>query len=203
MNKSCTNCNNENLIISQRESKVMPKSKYAACTKCGKVMMLMNDILIPTPTDESPRTKLLIQDAADCFTELMSLGGAASLDGQTTPVNMQPTQALESAKASLLAAATTADDEEYEVEYDEYYEDEYDLDDEEIEDYEDMQRNMLIENTAPEYKDYLLVHPSGEKQLYRNTSKDFMINIINDIGSHIMLYELKAVELKTQITYSF
>lgn len=217
--KKCSNCQNDRLMVSQKESKVIQGAKYVACPNCGNIMLLINDIIVPTPTDNSPQTKLLIQDAADCFDSLAMLG-AASLDGQTTPVDIQPTQALENANKYVENAINAAleDEEEYhEEEYDdlesEHYEDDYkdDYEDDECtcseyvcDNYiEEMKEEIMNDPFRPEGNDYLLILPSGEKQMFRNTSKEFMVNIINDIGSHIMLYELKPIELKKEVKYSF
>ena len=141
---TCVNCKNEDLIISTRESRVMPNTKYAACCQCGKVMLLINNMLLPTPTDDTPQTKLLIQDAADCFDNLSSLGMAASLDGLTTPINIQPTQSIDSLRKDLSSMLSHIDeeDEKYEEYEDEDYydedEDEYYDEDEDCRDYEDI-----------------------------------------------------------------
>lgn len=52
-------------------------------------------------------------------------------------------------------------------------------------------------------KTYLLVMPDGTKKTFENCSKEFILNIINDIGTHVKLYEMKEVKLKERITYDF
>lgn len=205
--KKCLNCNSESLKISERESSLIPSAKYAVCHHCGNAMFVINDQLIATPTNNNPRTKLLIQDAADCF----NMNGAASLDGKTTPVDIQPAQTIDSIKSYIEEQLNKAnydfDDE------DEYYdeEDDYDYydDKEEIDSEEEF---VTVANTEPvietnEFKPnpnyMILLHNSREKHLYMNTSPDFVINIINDIKEPFSLFELKHIELKTEVKYSF
>lgn len=53
-------------------------------------------------------------------------------------------------------------------------------------------------------KNYVLfVEETGEKKFFYNCSKEFILNIINDIGTHVKLYEMKEVKLKEKVTYSF
>lgn len=233
--KKCSNCGNEKLMVSVKESKLIKGAKYAACTDCGNMMILINNLLLPTPTEDSPRTKLLIQDASDCFDSLMSLGGVASLDGKTTPIEIQPIQTLEHAKKYIEDQLDLHENIEKE-DYNEYIDEQLECDENCDEcadgcpDF-DEKKAEAIANDEPVYREsktvsaaidmadfpveeiqvtevkasgnYLLLLPNGEKQLYMNTSKDFIINIINDIGSHFSLFELKYVDLKSEVKYSF
>lgn len=123
--KKCLNCNSESLTVSNKESSLIPSAKYVSCMHCGNVMFDINDQLIATPTNDNARTKLLIQDAADCF----GMEGIASLDGKTTPVEMQPKQTIDSIKEYIERQLLDkeertcncdfdCDDEEYDEEYD-------------------------------------------------------------------------------------
>lgn len=239
--KQCVNCGSENLMTSNKESSFIPGAKYAVCKSCGNVMFLLNDTLIATPTNDTPRTKLLIQDATDCFDET-GRGIAASLDGKTMPVDIQPIQTIESIQeyiAQQLLAINNEDDDEFEEdeddyeeeeEYEEYIEEEFDCDKdcdaciEGCPDFEDRKTEALL-NGTPIYEEtktvkaavdmqdpietiqvtevkrhnYLILLSSGEKQLYMNTSKDFMLNIINDIGMKdrsFRLFELNEINVK-------
>lgn len=234
--KKCSNCGNEKLMVSVKESKLIRGAKYAACTDCGNMMILINGLLLPTPTEDSPRTKLLIQDASDCFDSLMSLGGVASLDGKTTPIEIQPIQTLEHAQKyiedQLYLHMTHVEEEDYE----EYIDDQFSCDEEcdrcseGCPDF-DEKKAEAIANGQPVYQEsktmsaavdmsgfpveeinvtevkpsgnYLLLLPNGEKQLYMNTSKGFIINIINDIDTDFSLFELKLVDIKSEVKYSF
>lgn len=201
--KKCLNCNNENLMLSEKESNLIPNAKYATCSSCGNVMFLINDILIATPTNDNARTKLLIQDAANCF----NMPGIASLDGKTTPVEVQPKQTIESIQEYI--QQQLEDHEEYDD--DDYY----DYEDEEYDDYIEVEMSEedekeLQETIEKAEKGYepdpnymILLLNSGEKHLYMNTSPEFMVNIINDIKEPFSLFELKHIELKTEVKYSF
>lgn len=222
--KKCLNCNSESLMISEKESSLIPSAKYAVCHHCGNTMFVINEQLIATPTNDNPRTKLLIQDAADCF----GMEGAASLDGRTMPVDIQPSQTIESIKSYIEEQLTKDnyefEDDEYDYEEEDYYEDDIDEEDEEsIPTLEitgvdsdalksvaltkptiepiipEAQTNTFVAN--PNYM--ILLHNSGEKHLYMNTSPDFILNIINDIKEPFSLFELQHVPLKTEVKYSF
>ena len=39
--------------------------------------------------------------------------------------------------------------------------------------------------------------------MFRNCSKQFLLNIINTIGTHVEVFELKEIELKQEVRYSF
>lgn len=203
--KNCLNCNSENLMVSEKESNLIPSAKYVTCRSCGNVMFRIQDTLIATPTDDNSRTKLLIQDAANCF----GMEGAASLDGKTIPVEIQPVQTIESIKAYIEDQLQKENydfdeddcDEEYEEEeYDEYIEKE--MTEEEREDLQ-----AIIEEAEKGYEPdpnfMILLHNSGEKHMYMNTSPEFMLNIINDIKEPFSLFELKHIPLKTEVKYSF
>lgn len=200
--KQCLNCNSENLMISEKESNLIPTAKYATCRSCGNVMFVINDALISTPTNDSARTKLLVQDAADCFN---MNNVVASLDGRSVPVEIQPIQAIESIKEYVeQQLQKTFEEEEYEESIDdEMFEQEYDdelmLSDEEAKAIQDQLNGKF--KPHPNYM--ILLHNSGEKHLYMNTSQDFMLNIINDIKEPFSLFELNHIKLKTEVKYSF
>lgn len=54
-----------------------------------------------------------------------------------------------------------------------------------------------------ENNNYLVILPSGEKRMFRNCSKEFLLNIINTIGTQVEVFELKEIELKQEVKYSF
>lgn len=203
--KKCNNCGNiTKLIVSTRQSAIIKDAHYVSCLDCGNVMLMVNNKIIPTPTSNTPQTKLLIQDAANCFDALM-VNGVASLDGKTTPTDIQPSQVLQELQ-------------DY-VDYYIYHGDEEDLDECDCcneccscvcdqdsactcQELAICEEEKITVNTTVN-KDYLLISSSGEKQVYQNCSKDFMINIINDIGTDFSLFELKPVELKSKVKYTF
>lgn len=212
--KKCNNCGNENLMVSKKESGVIKGANYVACTECGNIMLLINDTLLPTPNDNSPQTKLLIQDAADCFDSLMVMG-AASLDGKTTPVDIQPSQTLDGLQDyvnSQLNEALNDEVEEDEEEYEDICDCEIcncNLEEEPLfeKDVYEGDRDLSVAIAQDVYNqegdDYLVILPSGEKQVYMDTSKDFIVNIVNNIGSHVRLFKISEVELKKEVRYNF
>lgn len=198
--KICNSCGNKNLIVSTKKSDIIKGANYVACLDCGNIMLILNDEMLPTPTSNTPQTKLLIQDAANCFDSLM-VGGAASLNGKTTPTDIQPSQALEGIQDYI----------NHYLCLEEYFEED---DPDECEGCDDCcscvcdidTECTCQENSNYSYikdDDYLLILPSGEKQIYRNCSKDFMMNIINDIGSNVKLFNIKEIELKSEVKYTF
>lgn len=212
--KKCNNCGNENLMVSKKESGVIKGANYVACTECGNIMLFINDTLLPTPNDNSPQTKLLIQDAADCFDSLMVMG-AASLDGKTTPVDIQPSQTLDGLQDyvnSQLNEALNDEVEEDEEEYEDICDCEIcncNLEEEPLfeKDVYEGDRDLSVAIAQDVYNqegdDYLVILPSGEKQVYMDTSKDFIVNIVNNIGSHVRLFKISEVELKKEVRYNF
>lgn len=203
--KKCLNCNSENLMISNKESNLIPSAKYATCRHCGNVMFDINDKLIATPTNDNARTKLLIQDAADCF----GMEGVASLDGKTTPVEIQPSQTLESIK-SYIEEQLQEDNYDFEEDdYDDYEEEEYEeyiekeMLEESGEELTEKEMDQILDNTYKPNPNFMILLENGEKHLYMNTSPEFILNIVNDIKEPFSLFELKHIPLKTEVKYSF
>ena len=141
------------------------------------------------------------------------LNGAQAMIMQSQEDTDKLIKAFENAINAALENEEECHEEEYDDLESEHYEDDYkdDYEDDECtcsecvcDNYiEEMKEEIMNDPFRPEGNDYLLILPSGEKQMFRNTSKEFMVNIINDIGSHIMLYELKPIELKKEVKYSF
>ena len=88
--KKCNLCNSENLMKSSKESRLVPGANYVACKSCGNVMMLSNDVLIPTPQQNNAMVKTMIEDAANAFSENGLLMGV-SLTGRNFENDVQPT----------------------------------------------------------------------------------------------------------------
>lgn len=73
--KCCSKCKGEN-FVKVANSTVIPTLKFYLCG-CGNVMMEDSDmkgILLPTPEDNGPFTKLMMEDASKAFGIPMSLG---------------------------------------------------------------------------------------------------------------------------------
>ena len=71
---------------------------------------------------------------------------------------------------------------------------------------EEVDKNLSLETASmlrTNGSNYLVILPSGEKHVYRNCSKEFILSIINSIGSHVQLFELNEIELKSEVKYSF
>lgn len=213
--RKCNLCNSENLMESLRESRLIPGAKYVACKSCGNVMILSNGVLIPTPQTNDKMTQNIIEDAAIAFSENAPLA-AVSLTGERFENEVQP-----STVKNLVQEYVNKHMESMEEKLEEYLcdcdcdcdEDFINFDDEE-ENYEylgtvpesNVDKNISLEAASmlkTDNNDYLVILPSGEKQVYRNCSKQFLLDIINSVGSHVEVFELKEIELKQEVRYSF
>lgn len=212
----CNLCNSENLMESSKESRLIPGAKYVACKSCGNVMILTNGVLIPTPQTRDKMTQNIIEDAAIAFSENASLM-AVSLTGETLENEMQPSTVKNLVQEYVNKHMDSMEEklEEYLCDCDDYDcdKDFIDFDDEE-ENYEylgiipesDVNKKLSLETASTlkaEGKDYLVIHPSGTKHVYKNCSKQFLLDIINSIGSKVEVFELKEIELKQEVRYSF
>lgn len=212
----CNLCNSENLMESSKESRLIPGAKYVACKSCGNVMILTNGVLIPTPQTRDKMTQNIIEDAAIAFSENATLM-AVSLTGETLENEMQPSTVKNLVQEYVNKHMDSMEEklEEYLCDCDDYDcdKDFIDFDDEE-ENYEylgiipesDVNKKLSLETASTlkaEGKDYLVIHPSGTKHVYKNCSKQFLLDIINSIGSKVEVFELKEIELKQEVKYSF
>ena len=212
----CNLCNSENLMESSKESRLIPGAKYVACKSCGNVMILTNGVLIPTPQTRDKMTQNIIEDAAIAFSENATLM-AVSLTGETLENEMQPSTVKNLVQEYVNKHMDSMEEklEEYLCDCDDYDcdKDFIDFDDEE-KSYEylgiipesDVNKNISLETASTlkaEGKDYLVIHPSGTKHVYKNCSKQFLLDIINSIGSKVEVFELKEIELKQEVKYSF
>lgn len=242
--KKCNLCNSENLMKSSKESRLVPGANYVACKSCGNVMMLSNDVLIPTPQQNNAMVKTMIEDAANAFSENGLLMGV-SLTGRNFENDVQPTtvqnlvqdyvnnyiDSMEELKEDMYCC----DDCDFEDDSYDCYDDcddcdccdcddfiDFDDEDEE-ENYEylkkipitNLDKEMSITNLDKEIslktastlnkegKDYLLIKPSGEKIVFKNCSKEFLLNIINDMKVQVEVFELNEIKLKQEVKYSF
>ena len=70
-----------------------------------------------------------------------------------------------------------------------------------------VQNSVTVEkvtaNNKKELNDYLVLLPNGEKMMYRNCEKQFLLSIINSMGPNIELYQLNKIELVAETTYTF
>ena len=194
----CSVCGNENLMMAG-ESKLIENARYGICS-CGKVMIVQGDTAIPTPTDNNEMTKALIQDAAEALNTPSALR-AVSLNRTDIQVEMQPTQVKQNIAnyISNYLRSQEEDELDYEME-DDYCEDcgcyicECDNDcDCELCHCEEEVESEFIPN-----KNYLLITPGGERNMYENISPEFLEDIINNIVGEFKLFELKEVELKKE-----
>lgn len=80
----CLKC--ESVIIKKGESTMVKGLTYCLCQSCGNVMLLQNGKLTNTPEDNSPATKLMIEDAAKALNLPTPI---VSLDGKTPSLEMQ------------------------------------------------------------------------------------------------------------------
>lgn len=80
----CLKC--ESVIIKKGESTMVKGLTYCLCQSCGNVMLLQNGKLINTPEDDSPATKLMVEDAAKALNLPTPI---VSLDGKTPSLEMQ------------------------------------------------------------------------------------------------------------------
>lgn len=202
--KQCNLCNSENLMTSRKESNLVPGAKYVHCKSCGNVMLLTNDILIPTPNSDTDMTKAMIEDAANAFSE-QGLA-SSSLYGLNREPHMQPSNMVTALNEYVNTMIGQTEEIEDEEEFDMDMEEENCDCSEPCEICEcDNTRVLVNHNTILEetYKDYLLVNKAGEKQLYKGCDKEFILNVINSIGSEVKLYEIKEIKLKQEVKYNF
>lgn len=201
--KKCNLCNSEKLMESAKESQLIPGAKYVACNSCGNMMVLVNDTLIPTPTNHSAMTKVMIEDAANSFDQ--KLLGVSLTGGRVMEADMQPSK-VQNLIAEYVNNALDAIEDDIEEEFDMDIEEECDCD-EPCEICECNNTRVIVNHKNVEsdnmYKDYLLVNKAGEKQLYKGCDKEFMLDIINSIGSEVKLYEVKEIKLKQEVKYNF
>jgi hypothetical protein len=213
---------------SSKESRLVPGANYVACKSCGNVMMLSNDVLIPTPQQNNAMVKTMIEDAANVFSENGLLMGV-SLTGRNFENDVQPT----TVQNLVQDYVNNYIDSMEELKEDTYCcddcdncdcDDFIDFDDEdEEENYEylkkipitNLDKEMSITNLDKEIslktastlnkegKDYLLIKPSGEKIVFKNCSKEFLLNIINDMKVQVEVFELNEIKLKQEVKYSF
>lgn len=80
----CLKC--ESVIVKKGESTMVKGLTYCLCQSCGNVMLLQNGKLTNTPEDNSPATKLMIEDAAKALNLPTPI---VSLDGKTPSLEMQ------------------------------------------------------------------------------------------------------------------
>ena len=189
MEFKCALCNSTNLLKAEKESALIKNAHYTNCMDCGNVMILLNDTLIPTPTEDK--------------------------DMET---HMQPTTVKENMKNYVNMHMHTYDEldeindftdlEECECEEEIIPFDDFDGDYGYLEQVreEEVDKELSLKVASElrtEGHNYLLILPNGDKQVYRNCSKEFILSIINSIGSHVQLFELNEIELKTQVKYNF
>ena len=80
----CLKC--ESIITKKGESTMVKGLTYCLCQSCGNVMLLQNGKLTNTPEDNSPATKLMIEDAAKALNLPTPI---VSLDGKIPSLEMQ------------------------------------------------------------------------------------------------------------------
>ena len=80
----CLKC--ESVILKKGESTMVKGLTYCLCSRCGNVMLLQNGKLTNTPEDDSPATKLMVEDAAKALNLPTSI---VSLDGKIPSLEMQ------------------------------------------------------------------------------------------------------------------
>ena len=76
----------ESVIIKKGESTMVKGLTYCLCSRCGNVMLLQNGKLTNTPEDDSPATKLMVEDAAKALNLPTSI---VSLDGKIPSLEVQ------------------------------------------------------------------------------------------------------------------
>lgn len=228
--KVCNNCGNKNLMVSKKESSIIKGAKYVACTGengCGNIMLLINGILAPTPTDNNG---VLMLDATECFHSLVNIDSIESLEKEAAladihTIEQAQTYIEKQIELQLKKGILISEDElinSCDENCDECFEGCSDFEKRKAEAIANDQPVYLETKTVSASIDsmepteeiqisevkpvgnYLLLLSNGEKQVYMGTSKDFMINIINNIGSQdFALFELKHIELKQEVKYSF
>lgn len=220
--KKCNLCNSENLLTSKGKSQLLKDAYYVSCMDCGNVMILTNDTLIPTPTDDTKMTKAMIEDAARAFSlnqEMLLQAASLTADNNMEP-HIQPTTVkdamqayvnmhLHNAQEESLCECDECDcenDEEEYIDFDDFDESEENYEYLEVVPAEEVDKNLSLETASmlrTNGSNYLVILPSGEKHVYKNCSKEFILSIINSIGSHVQLFELNEIELKSEVKYSF
>ena len=80
----CLKC--ESIVTKKGESTMGKGLTYCLCQSCGNVMLLQNGKLTNTPEDNSPATKLMIEDAAKALNLPTPI---VSLDGKIPSLEMQ------------------------------------------------------------------------------------------------------------------
>ncbi len=218
----CNLCNSENLMESLKESRLIPGVKYVTCKSCGNVMILSNGVLIPTPQTNDKMTQAMIEDAAIAFSENGKLM-AASLTGKNYENEIQPTTVQDlmqdyvnnfiNSMNELEEDICDFDDCNYEdcdcedyIDFDDFDESEENYDYLETVHEAEVDKELSLETASTlrtDNNNYLVILPSGEKRMFRNCSKQFLLNIINTIGTHVEVFELKEIELKQEVRYSF
>ena len=91
----CLKC--ESVIIKKGESTMVKGLTYCLCSRCGNVMLLQNGKLTNTPEDDSPATKLMVEDAAKALnlpTSIVSLDGKIPVRKNTHPT-VKPTSLMQ------------------------------------------------------------------------------------------------------------
>lgn len=229
--KKCNLCNSEKLLTSKGESQLLKDAYYVSCMDCGNVMILTNDTLIPTPTDDTKMTKAMIEDAAKAFSlnQGMLLQAASLTADNNMEPHMQPTTVKDAMQSYVNMHLHNAqekckcdecdcgndvcetfgccceNEEEY-IDFDDFDESEENYEYLEVVPAEQVDKNLSLETASmlrTNGSNYLVILPSGEKHVYRNCSKEFILSIINSIGSHVQLFELNEVELKSEVKYNF
>lgn len=220
MEFKCALCNSTNLLKAEKESALIKNAHYTNCMDCGNVMILLNDTLIPTPTEDNEMTKAMIEDAAQAFkmNRGVSLQAVSLTEDKDMETHMQPTTVKENMKNYVNMHMHTYDEldeindftdlEECECEEEIIPFDDFDGDYGYLEQVreEEVDKELSLKVASElrtEGHNYLLILPNGDKQVYRNCSKEFILSIINSIGSHVQLFELNEIELKTQVKYNF
>lgn len=218
----CNLCNSENLMESLKESRLIPGAKYVTCKSCGNVMILSNGVLIPTPQTNDKMTQAMIEDAAIAFSENGKLM-AASLTGKNCENEIQPTtvqdlmqdyvnnfiNSMNESEEDICDCdncdCEDCDCEDY-IDFDNFDESEENYDYLETVHEAEVDKELSLETASTlkaEGRDYLVIYPSGTKHVYKNCSKQFLLDIINSIGSKVEVFELKEIELKQEVRYSF
>ena len=220
MKFKCALCNSTNLLKAEKESALIKNAHYTNCMDCGNVMILLNDTLIPTPTEDNEMTKAMIEDAAQAFkmNRGVSLQAVSLTEDKDMETHMQPTTVKENMENYVNMHMHTYDEldeindftdlEECECEEDIIPFDDFDGDYGYLEQVkeEEVDKELSLQVASElrtEGKDYLLVLPDGTKQVYLRCSKEFILSIINSIGSHVQLFELNEIELKTQVKVKY
>lgn len=218
----CNLCNSENLMESLKESRLISGAKYVTCKSCGNVMILSNGVLIPTPQTNDKMTQAMIEDAAIAFSENGKLM-AASLTSKNCENEIQPTtvqdlmqdyvnnfiNSMNELEEDICDCdncdCEDCDCEDY-IDFDKFDESEENYDYLETVHEAEVDKKLSLETASTlktDNNNYLVVLPSGEKRMFRNCSKQFLLNIINTIGTHVEVFELKEIELKQEVRYSF